>query len=655
MIKSPLSKVIDIISGGTPKTDVREYWENGTIGWLSVTDFNNNLRYVYNSEKKITEAGLKNSNTKLLSKGDIIISARGTVGALAQIGEPMCFNQSCFGLRGKKNIIDTDFLFYYLKNYVSNIKKRSQGSVFDTINLASFDLMEIEYPQDIKDQQKITSVLSALDSKIELNNKINEELEAMAKTIYDYWFVQFDFPNAKGKPYKSSGGKMVWSEELNRNIPEGWSSLTLDNLGDIVGGSTPSRDLENYFTYDGIPWITPKDLSLNIGKKFIKKGELDVTEQGKSSASLSILPRGSVLMSSRAPVGYLAIARNDVTTNQGFKSFVPKLHFTTEYLYYTIKNLLPVIENNASGSTFKEVSGAVLKTIYGLAPKENIVNSYTEIVKPIFSRQEILEEENQQLASLRDWLLPMLMNGQVKVKDAENIVEEKLGMVAESEEKYSKMVKLPIPEGKEGFAKQVLAGKIVNLFKGDKEFTHIKFQKLQYLSEHFIEEDLDWYYYRKHAGPYDPRFMNTIAGKLKFAGWYEERNYKFYPLQKVSEIEGLYTTYFSQKIEKLNHLFSVFKNSSEKLCEAVATVYAVWNNHIIQKLEYDEQRIKKEFFEWSNRKQKVFTEDEFGKTLEWMKKHQIIPTGFGQLIREAKKTVKKSKSKTSRQRTKSRK
>jgi type I restriction enzyme S subunit len=273
--------------------------------------------------------------------------------------------------------------------------------------------LDISLPK-IQIQEKIAFVLSALDSKIELNNRINAELEAMVKTIYDYWFVQFDFPDKNGKPYKSSGGKMVWNNELKREIPEGWEALTLDCLGDIIGGSTPSREIESYFTKDGTSWITPKDLSLNVGNKFIKKGEIDVTKSGRNAASLNILPKGSVLMSSRAPVGYLAIARNDVTTNQGFKSFIPKSNFTTEYLYYTIKNLMPVIENNASGSTFKEVSGSVLKTIYGLAPVKEKVISFTKIVEPMFCRQENLEEENQQLASLRDWLLPMLMNGQVK-------------------------------------------------------------------------------------------------------------------------------------------------------------------------------------------------------------------------------------------------
>ncbi len=201
-----------------------------------------------------------------------------------------------------------------------------------------------------------------------------------------------------------------------QNADPNWEVKTLDNIGDIVGGSTPSKNIGDYFTNNGIPWITPKDLSLNVGNKFIKRGELDVTEKGKASASLNILPRGSVLMSSRAPIGYLAIARNDVTTNQGFKSFIPKSYFTTEFVYYTIQNSLSIIERNASGSTFKEISTSTLKTISTLIPTKDIVIQFTNSVKSIFARQELLEEQSQKLSQLRDWLLPMLMNGQVKVE-----------------------------------------------------------------------------------------------------------------------------------------------------------------------------------------------------------------------------------------------
>ncbi|MGV8880377.1 MAG: restriction endonuclease subunit S [Sphingobacteriaceae bacterium] len=432
-----MNDIIEIISGGTPKTSVKEYWIDGEIGWLSISDFNNDNRFVYKSEKTITELALKESNTKLLKKEDIIISARGTVGVLAQIGTPMAFNQSCFGIRGKKGIADNTYLYYSLKNYVANIQKRGQGSVFNTINLDSFKLMNINVEEDINTQQKIASVLSALDDKIELNNKINAELEAMAKTLYDYWFVQFDFPNPSsssgqaGKPYKSSGGEMVYNEVLKREIPKGWEVGDLSNLGDVIGGSTPPRENEEYFSKSGTAWITPRDLSNNKGNKFIVKGELDVSEMGIKNASLRVMPKGSVLLSTRAPVGYLAISQDEVTTNQGFKSFVPNKGFSTEFIYYAIKNLIPTIENNAVGSTFKEISASTLKSIPICFPEITVLEAYNKFIISFFDRQKILELQNQELASLRDWLLPMLMNGQVKVVEGYQYIEEKLGMVAE--------------------------------------------------------------------------------------------------------------------------------------------------------------------------------------------------------------------------------
>ena len=270
------------------------------------------------------------------------------------------------------------------------------------------------------------AVLSALDAKIELNNRINAELESLAKTIYDYWFVQFDFPfdfaqgkpSADGKPYKSSGGEMVNVEEGkgDRAIPTGWEIGTLYDLANIAGGSTPSTANPLNFCKNGTAWITPKDLSLNMGNKFISKGELDVTEAGMKDASLKIFPKDTILLSSRAPIGYMAISRNDVTTNQGFKSFIPNKGFSTPFVYYAIKNSMQSIVQHASGSTFKEISLTSIKSIKVCLPDNIVVNLYTEKVKPIFRQQDILEQENQQLTQLRDWLLPMLMNGQVSIK-----------------------------------------------------------------------------------------------------------------------------------------------------------------------------------------------------------------------------------------------
>ena len=406
MNKVKLSSIIDIISGGTPKTDVKQFWVNGNIGWLSVTDFNNDLRYVYTTEKKITEQGLKNSNTKLLNKGDIIISARGTVGALAQIGTPMCFNQSCFGIRGKREIVETDFLYYSLKNYVHNIKKRSQGSVFDTINLNSFDLMEIEIPKELETQQKIASVLSSLDAKIELNNRINAELEAMAKTLYDYWFVQFDFPDKNGKPYKTSGGKMVLNEELKREVPEGWEVKKL----------FVEMELQYGFPFDTTrftdevtdkPVIRIRDILENtistystedVNDKYrLQQKDLLIGMDG--NFHLNFWDKGGAYLNQRS----VRIRSKQNSTVSNFQA------------YFELSPYIKAREKNVSRTTVGHLSDKDLKRLFvtssvitnDFKPKETFDSFLGKIITNRL--------ENQKLTELRDWLLPMLMNGQVQV------------------------------------------------------------------------------------------------------------------------------------------------------------------------------------------------------------------------------------------------
>lgn len=170
-----VSELAEVISGGTPKTNDDEYW-GGNIPWLSVKDFNNASKYVYKTEKSITKFGLEHSATNLLAKDDIIISARGTIGEIAMLSRPMAFNQSCFGIRARNNI-NQHFLFYALKNSLNKLKALSQGSVFSTINRSTFKSWEIEIPS-LEIQQKIAEVLSYLDNKISINNRINDYLAA---------------------------------------------------------------------------------------------------------------------------------------------------------------------------------------------------------------------------------------------------------------------------------------------------------------------------------------------------------------------------------------------------------------------------------------------------------------------------------------------
>ena len=191
---------------------------------------------------------------------------------------------------------------------------------------------------------------------------------------------------------------------------------TVSDLGAVVGGSTPSKAKPEYYTEDGIAWITPKDLSINKAK-FVSHGENDITKLGLKNSSASIMPEGTVLFSSRAPIGYIAIASGEVTTNQGFKSVVPKPEMGTAYVYYFLKHNLPVIEGMASGSTFKEVSGSTMKNVPAVIPDTETLACFNNFCAPIFAQQRILEEQNQSLATLRDSLLPKLMSGEIDVSD----------------------------------------------------------------------------------------------------------------------------------------------------------------------------------------------------------------------------------------------
>ena len=200
------------------------------------------------------------------------------------------------------------------------------------------------------------------------------------------------------------------------NSDSAWTLGTVSDLGAVVGGSTPSKSKPEYYTEDGIAWITPKDLSINKAK-FISHGENDITELGLKNSSASIMPEGTVLFSSRAPIGYIAIASGEVTTNQGFKSVVPKPEIGTAYVYYFLKYNLPVIEGMASGSTFKEVSGSTMKNVPAVIPDTETLACFNDFCTPIFAQQRILEEQNQSLAALRDSLLPKLMSGEIDVSD----------------------------------------------------------------------------------------------------------------------------------------------------------------------------------------------------------------------------------------------
>lgn len=343
--------------------------------------------------------------------GDVVLTTEAPLGEVAQLDErKVALAQRIVTLRGKKNVLDNTYLKYYLLSNIgqSRLKARETGTTVTGIKQSELrDVLVICPP--FETQQKIANILSSLDDKIEVNRRINEQLEELAQALFKSWFVDFE-------PFKD--GEFVESE-LGM-IPEGWKVGELSEIGDIVGGATPSKSNEDYYTENGISWITPKDLSINKNK-FIDKGETDITELGYSKCSAKLMPKGSVLFSSRAPIGYIAIAKKELCTNQGFKSVVPK-YAGTAFIYFYLKNNVSNIESMASGSTFKEASGALMKSLKVIIPPSSLLQEYEEKVSSIFNKQEYLEEEITHLTNLRDTLLPKLMSGEIDVEQF-NVIE----------------------------------------------------------------------------------------------------------------------------------------------------------------------------------------------------------------------------------------
>ena len=373
--------------------------DNVTIG---------NLRWDTDKDKRWSKPFERASEFSLEAE-DIVIGMDGSrVGKnRAQIKNddlPLLLAQRVACVR-HNNLSIQAFLYYQIfsENFENYIKAVHTGTSIPHVSLKQIGDFSFLLPP-IETQQRIASILKSLDDKIECNRKINENLEQQAQALFKSWFVDFE-------PFRD--GEFVESE-LGM-IPKGWKVGKLSDLGEIIGGSTPSKSKPQYYTDNGIAWLTPKDLSIS-NCKFTSRGEFDITEEGYKSCSTKLMPRGSVIFSSRAPIGYITIAQNDLCTNQGFKSVVPT-YAGTAYIYYYLKFSTKEIENKATGSTFKEASGALMKSLPAIIPPKDVLDDFEGHVKPIFEKQEVKESESRLLAELRDTLLPKLMSGELKVTD----------------------------------------------------------------------------------------------------------------------------------------------------------------------------------------------------------------------------------------------
>lgn len=391
-----LSDLFDVIGGGTPKTSEDTYW-NGNIPWLSVKDFGGDKKYVYTTEKSITQKGLDNSSTKLLYKDDIIVSARGTVGEIAMIPFNMAFNQSCFGLRVNKDN-NPHFVYYLVKYKLNELKAQSQGSVFDTIIKTTFDKIDcLDYSKET--QSRIASILSSLDSKIETNNKINAKLEEMAQALFKSWFVDFE-------PFKDKG--MVESE-LGM-IPEGWRVGKLSEMGSVVCGKTPSKAISDYYNGD-VPFVKIPDMH---NKVFVSSTEDSLTEEGSNSQIKKLIPAYSLMVSCIATVGLVSINTKPSHTNQQINTIIPNNSNSLYYMFELLRTKEEYLQSLGRGGTATlNVNTKTFSNIAIIIPTEEVLDSFTNALKGVFSKIESNQQESSRLSHLCDTLLPKLMSGEI--------------------------------------------------------------------------------------------------------------------------------------------------------------------------------------------------------------------------------------------------
>ena len=375
-----------IIGGGTPKTSVPEYW-NGEIPWLSVKDFVSVAKYVYSSEKHISELGLLNSSTKLLEKNDIIISARGTVGAVAMIPCPMCFNQSCFGLRGN-GIVDKNFLYYLTRTKIDELKQSAHGSVFDTITKETFDNLLCLVPP-LQLQQKIGKFLSSLDSKIEINQRINDNLEQQAQVLFNHYFV---------------------------DTPEILGDCTVGNLTDIASYLN-GLAMQKYrpTTNDaGIPVLKIKELGQGKVDEHSDQCSENIDSQYK-------VDNGDVIFSWSGTLMVKIWCGGECGLNQHLFKVTSEKYPKWFYYFWTLHHLKKFIHiAQDKAVTMGHIKRSELEKSEVLIPSNKKLIEIDKIISPLLAKIIALQTECLNLTALRDTLLPKLMSGEVEINKINN-------------------------------------------------------------------------------------------------------------------------------------------------------------------------------------------------------------------------------------------
>lgn len=339
----------------------------------------------------------------------ILLPRKGTLDNILYVSGEFWTVDTMYWAVTNPKLVNTKYLFYYLS--LLDLSSKDTGSALPSMTQDTYYSLDIELPS-LAYQEKIANAISNIDSKIANNNAISKELEAMAKTIYDYWFLQFEFPDKDGKPYKSNGGKMVWNDQLKQEIPEGWEVKKLSQIeSNIITGKTPSTKSKDNFGKD-VPFICIGDIRRHC---FIENTQLSLSKKGAESQKNKYLQKDSLCVSCIATPGLVGFCNYISQTNQQINSIVFVNKINKYFLYFNISEYFKNTKGTKSGNTFANMNKQEFSSI-SVIYNEYIVKKFYDRVDSYFEKIKLCEKENQQLKSLRDFLLPLLMNGQVKIQ-----------------------------------------------------------------------------------------------------------------------------------------------------------------------------------------------------------------------------------------------
>lgn len=344
----------------------------------------------------------------LYNKPSVLLPRKGTLDNIQYCDVPFWTVDTLYYTEVNTNLANPYYLYRYLS--LLDLSNLDSGTGVPSMTFDNYYGLKIFLP-NIEKQTKIAQILQTLDKKITINRQINQNLEAMAKQLYDYWFVQFDFPDENGRPYKSSGGEMVWNEKLKREIPKGWQASNVCSIADILSGGTPSKQEPMFWNNGTIPFFGPTDYSGSIFQ--IETAE-NITAKGLSRCASSLFDVGTIIITARGSIGKMVIVGTPMAMNQSCYALKSRNN-EFEYLFFLTAQLIECLKAKGSGSTFKSIiSSDIEQSTLCIAP-QSFITQFGLVVKPIFEKIKDNSFEIATLTKQRDELLPLLMNGQVSV------------------------------------------------------------------------------------------------------------------------------------------------------------------------------------------------------------------------------------------------